>query len=130
MQQSLTIDDILAGIPNLDRDGVRRLARAAQRHLLTPQIPVGTLEREAIEAGGDELADRVKGDRGRARSLMAARLAEYKELRADHTYKTAVNAATDAAVLSVHAREHLGEAQADNLAAAWVEATADRRAGS
>jgi hypothetical protein len=129
MQQALTIDDILAGIPTLDRDGVRRLARAAERHLLNPRMPVGTLERDAKAAGGEELAARIDEDQRAARTLMAARLAEYKELRADHTYKTAVNAAIDAAVLSVHAREHLGEANADGLAAAWVEATGDRSVG-
>jgi hypothetical protein len=122
MHPLLTIDDILTGIPALDRDGLRRLARAAQRHLLEPRVPVATLEREALAAAGEETAALVEEDRRRARSLLAARLTEFKELRADHTYKQAVNAAVDAAVLVVHAREHLAPTHADVLAAAWIEA--------
>lgn len=127
MQQlDLTIDDILATIPTLDRDGIRRLARAAQRHLLEPRVPVATIEREAAAAANDDLAARVETDRGRARALLAARLAEFKELRADHTYKTAVNAAVDAAVLAVHGRDALPAGHPDRLAAAWIEATGGR----
>lgn len=127
MQQlDLTIDDILATIPTLDRDGIRRLARAGQRHLLEPRVPVATIEREAAATAGDDLAARIEADRGRTRALLAARLTEFKELRADHTYKTAVNAAVDAAVLAVHGRDSLPSGHADRLAAAWIEATGGR----
>jgi hypothetical protein len=126
MHAPVTIDEILAAIPTLDRTDLRRLARASQRHLLEPRVPVATLERDALAAAGEETAARVEDDRRRARSLLAARLVDFKELRADHTYKTAVNAAIDAVVLGVHAREHLGAAAADGLVAAWIEATADR----
>lgn len=125
-QHDLTIDHVLATIPTLDRDGIRRLARAGQRHLLEPQVPVATIEREAVAAASDDLATRVQTDRGRARALLAARLAEFKELRADHTYKTAVNAAVDAAVLAIHGRDALPSGHADRLAAAWIEATGGR----
>ena len=126
MHSTLTIDEILAAIPTLDRTGLRRLARASQRHLLEPRVPVATLERDALATADEATTALVAEDRRRARSLLAARLVDFKELRADHTYKTAVNAAIDAVVLAVHARDHLGEATADGLAAAWLEATADR----
>jgi hypothetical protein len=127
MQSRLTIEDILAEITSFDRDGLRALARASERHLLNPRVPVASLERDALATAGDEVAARVKADRGLARKALSRRLAEYKELRADHSYKTALNAAVDAAVLAVHARDHLGEPNTTVLAAPWAEATGDRR---
>lgn len=127
MQPRLTVDDILTEITSFDRDGLRALARAAERHLLDPRVPLASLERDALAKAGNDVAARVKGDRALARKALSRRLAEYKELRADHTYKTALNAAVDATVLAVHASEYLGEENTNVLAAPWAEATGDRR---
>jgi hypothetical protein len=129
MQPTLTIEDILADITSLDRDGLRALARASERHLLKPRVPVASLEKDALTGAGDTLAARVQDDRKRAREALSGRLAEFKELRADHTYKTALNAAVDAAVLTVHASDHLGEANSNVLSAPWIEAFGDRPSG-
>jgi hypothetical protein len=126
MHARLTMEDILAGIESLDRDGLRSLARASERHLLNPRVPVATLERDALAKAGDDVSERVKNDRARARKALSGRLREYKELRADHTYKTALNAAVDAVVLGVNAGEYLGEVNTNVLTAPWIEATGDR----
>jgi hypothetical protein len=129
MQPTLTISEILERIPSLDRDDLRALARASERHLLNPRVPVASLERDAYAKAGDDVSARVSADRALARTALSDRLRQFKELRADHTYKTALNAAMDAAVLAVHASEYLGEANTNVLSAPWIEATADRRRG-
>jgi hypothetical protein len=126
MRSTLTIDDILTAITSLDRAGLRALARASERHLLNQRVPVASLERDALTNAGDTVSARVMADRRRARKVLSGRLAEFKELRADHTYKTALNAALDAAVLTVHASGYLGEANSNVLSAPWVEAFGDR----
>jgi hypothetical protein len=126
MRPTLTIEDILADITSLDRDGLRALARASERHLLSQRVPVASLEKDALTDAGDTVSARVQKDRKRARRALSGRLAEFKELRADHTYKTALNAALDAAVLTVHASGYLGEASSNVLSAPWVEAFGDR----
>jgi hypothetical protein len=129
MRSMLTIDDILTDIAAVDRAGLRALARASERHLLSRRVPVATLEKDALADAGDTLSARVQADRRRARKALSGRLAEFKELRADHTYKTALNVAVDAAVLTVHASGYLGEASSDLLRAPWVEAFRDRPSG-
>jgi hypothetical protein len=122
------IDTMLERIAGFEREDVRRLARAAERHHLDTRLPFGSLQRDVLafaEADHPGTGDTLKAAQAALRQAMAARLREFPELRSDHTYKTAVQSALKRAAFALVAREHLAEGVYDRLLAPWREAISD-----
>jgi hypothetical protein len=122
------IGSMLDRISRFERDDVRRLARAAERHHLDTRLPFGSLQRDVLafaEADRPGTGDTLKAAQQTLRSAMAARLREFPELRSDQTYKTAVQSALKRAAFAFIAREHLAEGVYDRLLAPWREAIGD-----
>jgi hypothetical protein len=122
------IDSMLERIAGFERDDVRRLARAAERHHLDSRLPFGSLQRDVLafaEADHPGTGETLKAAQAALRQAMAARLREFPELRSDHTYKTAVQSALRRAAFALVAREHLAEGVYDRLLAPWREAIGD-----
>lgn len=123
-----TIEAMSARIAELDRDELRRLARATQQRHLGPGLPFASLQRAVITEAADRdpgLDASVKEAQRRVRQAMAAKLAEFKELRADHTYKTAVQSAVKRAAFAFVARDVLPGETVDQLLAPWREVAGD-----
>lgn len=119
------IEFMVDRIAGFERDDVRRLARAAERHHLDTRLPFGSLQRDVIafaDADQPGTGDTLKAAQGALRQAMAARLREFPELRSDHTYKTAAQSALKRAAFALVAREHLATGVYDRLLAPWREA--------
>jgi chromosome segregation ATPase len=124
------IGALIERIETLDRDEIRRLARAAERHQFDPKLPLASAQREALEGARDEapeLEAQIDQAQSAVRRAMAARLAQFKELRADHTYKRAVQTALGNAAFAIVARDHLSQPLFDRLVAPWRELTGEPR---
>lgn len=129
---STPIDTMVDRISHLDRDEIRRLARAAERLHLDTRLPFGSLQRDVIafaEADEPGMAENVKTAQATLRKAMAERLREFPELRSDRTYKTAVQSALKRGAFAVVARHHLAPGAFDRLLGPWREATDDPRFG-
>ncbi|MGI8657867.1 MAG: hypothetical protein ACR2K4_03735 [Candidatus Limnocylindria bacterium] len=122
------IEVMVDRITGFERDDVRRLARAAERHHLDTRLPFGSLQRDVLafaEVDHPGTGETLKAAQAALRQAMAARLREFPELRSDHTYKTAVQSALKRAAFALVAREHLAEGAYNRLLAPWREAISD-----
>jgi hypothetical protein len=115
------IDAMLAHVAQLDRDGVRRLARASERQHLEPGLPFGRAAEELLESD-PALRQRVEQAQDRVRAALADRLRGFPELRSDHTYKTAAQAALARAAFAVSVGGRITSPERDLLLGPWREA--------
>lgn len=118
-------------ISALEFDDVRGLARAAERQLMegatgshaTSPLLFADAQTRLLEEAGEERTSEYESARDLARRQMATRLREFPRLRADRTFKTAINAALGNVVLAVLMSERIEAADFNALTTPWRSVT-------
>ncbi|HVM29432.1 MAG TPA: hypothetical protein VM305_01490 [Candidatus Limnocylindrales bacterium] len=118
-------------VGRLDFEDVRSLARLAERQLMsgatgsdaTTPLLFADAQGRLLEDIGDEAAAEYQSARDLARRQMANRLREFPRLRADRTFKTAINAALGNLVFALTLSDRISGSDFNALTAPWRSVT-------
>jgi hypothetical protein len=118
-------------IGSLEHDEVRALAQQAERQLMsgvagseaTSPLLFPDAQAALLAEAGDETAAEYESARSLARRQMANRLREFPRLRADRSFKTAINAALGNLVFALIMADRISEPDYNALTAPWRAVT-------